>query len=118
MSDTPLTRDPSDYVIMVANDMVTAVTTLTSYGLGEQLKQDEPDLGVGVFVVTDAEEAYTASLIASQMRWCVVPEGIPSYSAKQYLHAIFGDASTIADALNVQNNEYAIDPRALRRAGA
>jgi len=118
MSARPLTRDANAPVVMVAAATDLAVDECIRYGLSEQLRLDDFGWGVGVYVATTLDEAHTLSLMFAELSWCVVPDGNPSEAARMFMRQVYGEPVTIATALNMQNNEYAIDPRALRRAGA
>lgn len=112
MSDTPLSRlADAPVVIMLCANVDEFTRVMLSYGL-------DPTLEHGVFPAYDLNTAYDLSLTYADAIWCIAPDGNPAQSAIVFLRSIYGEALTIAKALNVQNNEYAINPDVLRRAGA
>lgn len=111
MTAIPLSRDGSLVIVLAPNE-AEYLYQVTKYGLsGETLR-------AGIFPVYSLDEAHTVSLgMPDGTPWCVM-DGPVSEAAKGFLNQVYGTPVTVAVALNVQNNEYAISPRALQRAGA
>lgn len=111
MSAIPLSRDGSPVIVVAAN-VGEYVEHVTMYGLGD------PALRTGIYPVYTADDAYTLSMgLPSTTPWCVTSDRV-SVGARKFMETIFGPPKLISKALNVQNNEYAMDPRVLARAGA
>lgn len=108
MSAVPLSRD-GEACIVIAKDYDTLAFQLTQYGI----RPTEP----GVSYAFSVDEAYTLSMgLPADTPWCYVPDGV-SMATVGFMRQIFGPEKAIADALNVQNREYAIRPEVLQRAG-